>query len=431
MDTVGGKKQPMQDFEKRLYEAMLVAYGKILSKYNAFAQGSILRDVGKEIIDYLTQYGLEFEETGTEADLGRLTQLFVANGFAERLDIEPAAQGQNYIWHNLYGVDAYRELHQISDNPFLACPLNACLFYLMDKRNKSMRLHRKSFDMDTHVVESQYELTDKDPARDQQEGFSPLVVENARLYELAAERAEQLQKVLDELKSFAHIVSHDLKAPLRGISTLADWIQADYADKLGEEGQEQLRLLTQRVQRMQQLIDGILGYSRLGHCQGEPEPVELAALLPEIIAGLAVPDHIEIDLDQALPCIHCDRTRITQVFQNLLSNAIKYMDKREGRIHIAASGDEHDWTFSVADNGPGIAEEHFDRIFDIFQTLAPKDQSDSTGVGLAVVKKIVESGRGRIWLTSEVGQGSTFFFTVPKVAQGLCCSKTGQPGARA
>ncbi len=410
----------MQDFEKRLYEALLVAYGKILSKYNAFAQGSILRDVGKEVIDYLTKYGFEFEETGTDADLGSLTQHFIENGFAERLEVEPAGPGQNYIWHNLYGVDAYKELHQISDNPFLACPLNACLYYLMEKHHKTMLLHRKSFDNDSGRVESLYELKDKDPAGDNEEGFSPLVVENARLYELAVERAEQLQKALDELQTFAHVVSHDLKAPLRGISSLAAWIQADYADKLDAQGQEQLQMLTHRVERMQHLIDDILKYSRVGQCQAEPERVELATLIPEIIESLAVPQHIRITVDPPLPCILYDRTRITQVFQNLLSNAIKYMDKEQGLIRVEVSEDEQAWTFGIADNGPGIPEKYFDKIFGIFQTLAPKDQYESTGVGLALVKKIIESCGGRIWVTSEVGQGSTFSFTIPKVAKTLC-----------
>jgi signal transduction histidine kinase len=410
----------MQDFERRLYESLLVAYGKILSKYNAFAQGSILRDVGKEMIDYLTKYGFEFEETGTEADLGRLTQLFIENGFAERLEVEPATQGQNYIWHNLYGVDAYRELHQISDNPFLACPLNACLFYLTEKLHKTMLLHRKSFDMDNQVVESQYELKDKDPAEEGGEGFSPLVVENARLYELAVEHAEKLQKALDELQAFAHAVTHDLKAPLRGISSLAGWIQADCGGQLNEQGQQQLQMLIHHVERMQRLIDDILKYSRIGQCRGEPEPVALATLIPEVIESLAVPEHIQITVDQPLPGILYDRTRITQVFQNLLSNAIKYMDKEQGLIKIVASEDEQAWTFGIADNGPGIPEKYFDKIFQLFQTLAPKDQCESTGVGLALVKKIVEDCGGRIWVTSQVGQGSTFSFTVPKAVKGLC-----------
>jgi hypothetical protein len=194
----------MQDFEKRLYEALLVAYGKVLSKYNAFAQGSILRDVGKEILDYMQKHGFEFEETGTVEDFSNLTRLFVENGFTERLEITPADKGQNYTWHNLYGIDAYKALHEISDNPFLACPLNLCLFYLTEKQGKTMLLHRKTFDLQTNTVEAQYELTDRQTPSGQ--GLDPLVIENARLYELAQERADLLAKALNEIRMLKGIV---------------------------------------------------------------------------------------------------------------------------------------------------------------------------------------------------------------------------------
>jgi len=194
----------MEDFEKTLYEALLVAFGKTLAKYNAFAQGTILKDVGKEIIEYLNCHGFQFEETGELEDLAILTDLFIKNGFAESLDIEPAEKGQNYIWHNLYGIEAYEELHEISDNPFLACPLNSCLYYLADKHNKTMRLLSKSFDLETGDAQSQYEIVDKDIP--QGEDFDPLVIENARLYQLAQERADRLEKAQQEIKTLRGII---------------------------------------------------------------------------------------------------------------------------------------------------------------------------------------------------------------------------------
>jgi hypothetical protein len=194
----------MKDFERTLYEALFVAFGKILSKYNTFARGSILRDVGKEIIEYLNDHGFQFEEKGNLDDLSTLTELFVKNGFADKLDIEPADKGQNYMWHNLYGLEAYKELHEITDNPFLACPLNLCLFYLADKHNKTMRLHRKSFDLEKKTVHSQYELVDKEISQD--EKFDALVIENKRLYELAQERAERLEKAQKEIKTLKGIL---------------------------------------------------------------------------------------------------------------------------------------------------------------------------------------------------------------------------------
>jgi hypothetical protein len=194
----------MKDFEKTLYEALLVAFGKILSKYNAFAQGSILRDVGKEIIDYLNDHGFQFEEKGSSDDISTLIDLFVKNGFAEKLDIEPADKGQNFVWHNLFGIEAYKQLHDIADNPFLACPLNLCLYYIADKHNKTLRLHRKSFDMEHLTAESQYEIVDKEISHEG--NFDALVIENARLYELAQERADRLEKAQKEIRTLKGIL---------------------------------------------------------------------------------------------------------------------------------------------------------------------------------------------------------------------------------
>ncbi len=194
----------MQEFEKILYEALLVAFGKILAKYNVFAQGSILKDVGKEIINYLNSHDFQFEEKGGLDDLSTLIELFVKNGFAERVDIEPAERGQNYIWHNLYGIAAYKELYDFSENPFLSCPLNLCLFYLADKHNKTMRLHSKTFDIENKMAESQYEIVDKEIPKEGD--FDPLVIENVRLYELAQERADRLEKAQKEIKVLRGII---------------------------------------------------------------------------------------------------------------------------------------------------------------------------------------------------------------------------------
>ena len=134
---------------------------------------------------------------------------------------------------------------------------------------------------------------------------------------------------------------------------------------------------------------------------------------------VAPPENIEITIENELPVIECERTRIMQVFQNLLSNAVKYMDKPQGRVRIVCVEEDGFWKFGVADNGPGIEEKHFERIFKIFQTLSPRDEFESTGVGLTVIKKIVELYDGRIWVESEPGKGSTFFFTLPKKEMGV------------
>jgi len=229
-----------------------------------------------------------------------------------------------------------------------------------------------------------------------------------------AQLLEQLENANQELKDFAHIVSHDLKAPLRGIKTLAGWMLNDYADKLDEEGKEQLNLLSSRVDRMQNLIEGILQYSRVGRTKEEKQvEVDLNQLVTEIIDMLAPPENIAITVENKLPVIECEQTRITQVFQNLLSNAIKYMDKPQGWIKIGCNEENGFWKFSVADNGPGIEEKYFDKIFQIFQTLSSRDEYESSGIGLTVIKKIIELYGGKIWIESKISEGSTFFFTFP------------------
>ncbi len=224
----------------------------------------------------------------------------------------------------------------------------------------------------------------------------------------------ELEKVNKELNSFAYIVSHDLKAPLRGIKTLAGWIATDCEDRLDAEGKEQLSLLLTRVDRMHDLIDGILQYSRIGRITEEKKPVDLNELVPQVIDLLAAPEHIEIRILDPLPVVECERTRITQVFQNLIGNAIKYRDKPHGQITIGCNGADGWWTFRVADNGPGIDKKYHDRIFQLFQTLSPRDTYESTGIGLTMVKKIVELNRGKIWIESQLGEGCTFLFTLPQ-----------------
>jgi two-component system, LuxR family, sensor kinase FixL len=225
---------------------------------------------------------------------------------------------------------------------------------------------------------------------------------------------EELQAVNMELSDFAYIISHDLKAPLRGITTLAEWLVTDYSEKFDDDGKEQMKLLAERVNRMQKMIDGVLQYSRVGRVREEKSSINLNEILPQIIDSIDPPSHIKITIENELPTILFEPTRITQVFQNLLSNAVKYLNKPEGLVRIG-SGDEGDYLkFYVADNGQGIEEKYFEKIFQLFQTLSTNKSSESTGVGLTVVKKIVELYGGKIWVESRVGQGSTFYFTVLK-----------------
>ena len=258
-------------------------------------------------------------------------------------------------------------------------------------------------------------------------------------YDLDA-AVRDLSRSNKELQEFAYIVAHDLKTPLRGMATLAGWILSDYAQKLDEQGKNQLEMLVTKAKQTNNMVGDILEYSKVGRRQQDLKEVDLNILLKDILSGLELSKNIDITIDDNLPTIICDRTQIFQVFQNLLTNAIKYMDKSEGKIHLecvsrSASGvqqfaelktqnaerpleslkvERDEWIFSVSDNGPGIDKRYFDKIFQIFQTAFSAERDDSTGIGLAIVKKIVELNNGKVWLESEVTKGSTFYFSFPK-----------------
>jgi light-regulated signal transduction histidine kinase (bacteriophytochrome) len=223
-----------------------------------------------------------------------------------------------------------------------------------------------------------------------------------------------VESINREFRDFAYIVSHDLKAPLRGIKSLVEWISADYADKLDENGREQMKLLAKCVERMHNLIEGVLQYSRVTRDEGQLASVNLSELVPQVIDSIAPPQNVSIRIANELPTITFEPTHITQVFQNLLDNALKHTDKPQVQVTVGCVEEDGCWKFSVCDNGPGIDEKHFERIFQMFQTLRAHDEMESTGVGLTIVRKIVEMHGGKIWVESKLGEGSTFYFTIPK-----------------
>ena len=237
-------------------------------------------------------------------------------------------------------------------------------------------------------------------------------IERKRLEIRQTELIKQLASVNEELKDFAHVISHDLKAPLRGITSLVEWFEKDYGDILDENGQQMLLLMTRRVKVMNKLISGVLQYSRVAK---EPkELVNLNTLVPDIIEMISNPQQVKIIIETDLPVVSVGINRIRQVFQNLIDNAIKYIDKPEGEVRLGHISLEQKWQFYVADTGKGIESKHFQSIFQLFETLTPCDREQNTGVGLSIVKKIIELYGGHIWVTSQIGKGSTFHFTLPK-----------------
>lgn len=219
-----------------------------------------------------------------------------------------------------------------------------------------------------------------------------------------------------ELDQFAYVTSHDLKAPLRGISNLAQWIEEDLGDLATGDIRQQLELLRGRAQRMEALIEGILQFSRIGRVKETVESVDVGMLLEETVDLLAPPPGFTIAVAPGMPTVVTERTRLQQVFANLIGNALKHHGGLEGRIAVQVGPlDEAGYyQFAVADDGPGIALQYHERIFGIFQTLRPRDQVEGSGLGLALIKKIIEHHGGRIWLESAEGSGTTFYFTWPQ-----------------
>jgi signal transduction histidine kinase len=232
-----------------------------------------------------------------------------------------------------------------------------------------------------------------------------------RVEELA-ESTQTLERRNAELDQFAYVTSHDLKAPLRGISNLSRWIEEDLDGIVPPEVAGQFDLLRGRVNRMEAMIEAILQYSRIDRTEAPLETVDVKVLLTEVI-DLLPPTRISVSMDEQMPILHTPRLRLYQVFQNLLSNALKHHDKPGGQVHIGAKI-VGDWVeFSVRDDGPGIAAKFQERIWVIFQTLEARDKVENTGVGLALVKKIVEGQGGAVSVESEEGQGAIFEFTWP------------------
>jgi signal transduction histidine kinase len=227
-------------------------------------------------------------------------------------------------------------------------------------------------------------------------------------------RTAEAERRAQDLEQFAYVASHDLKAPLRAIGNLADWIGEDLAGKLNTESQEQLMLLKDRVRRMNALIEGLLEYSRVGRTEGSIIEVDTRELLEELIDSLSPGKGFIIDIDEEMPVFRTDRLLLGQVFSNLISNSLKHHKGDCGHIQIGVHDKPAFFEFHVSDDGVGIAPEHHEKVFMIFQILEAKDYGSNTGIGLALVKKIVREQGGVITLKSEPGHGAHFYFTWPK-----------------
>jgi PAS domain S-box-containing protein len=236
---------------------------------------------------------------------------------------------------------------------------------------------------------------------------------------IAEEKMKQymlnLEKTNSELDKFAYVVSHDLKAPLRAIGNLTGWIEEDMGDRLPEEMQAHFTTIKGRVVRMEGLINGILDYTKAAKNGGTLESFRSEDLLRETVDLIGAPKNAVINLRTPLPEMKTEKIKLQQVFLNLIHNAVKYNDKEDIQVEVGCEDKGAEWSFYVKDNGPGIEARYHEKIFVIFQTLNARDEVESRGVGLAIVKKIIEEEGGKITVNSEKGKGATFSFTWPKV----------------
>ncbi len=251
--------------------------------------------------------------------------------------------------------------------------------------------------------------------RDANARLSVELDERRRAEQRMAQYASDLARSNAELEQFAYVASHDLQEPLRMVASFTQLLARRYQGKLDQNADEFIGFAVDGARRMQELINDLLAYSRVGTRGKPPAPTDLTEVLKDAEANLhqAIAESGAVITHDPLPVVSGDPVQLTQLFQNLLANAIRFRSGAAPRIHVSAQAREADWLLSVKDNGIGMAPEHQERIFAIFQRLHGRGEYPGTGIGLAICKKIVERHGGHIWVESAPGQGSTFYFNIP------------------
>ena len=284
--------------------------------------------------------------------------------------------------------------------------LSMSMFYLFQQAEEStLKIKKMNEDL---TVQMEERLALEKSLRQHQE----------TLEERVRVRTAELERSNQELDQFAYVASHDLKAPLRAVDNLAQWVVEDLGTNVPQETARHLKLMQQRVLRMEGLLDDLLQYSRAGRYEYQVEMVDCGVLVEEVIQLLAPPKTFTIEVVSALPTFETFKVPLLQTFQNLIGNAIKHHSKKDGHVRIDVVDAGNWWQFSIEDDGPGIAPEYQEKVFEMFKKLQSSDEVEGSGMGLSVVKKVIESFGGCIRLISEEGQGSRFEFTWPKVVMG-------------
>ena len=241
------------------------------------------------------------------------------------------------------------------------------------------------------------------------------ISERKQVDEKLSQVMEELTRSNEELEKFAYVASHDLQEPLRMVSSFARLLENRYKGKLDQDADDFINFAVDGANRMQVLITDLLAYSRVGRWSNEFKEVSSEAVLERALSNLktVVEQRGAVVTRDPLPVMMGDDSQLAQLFQNLIGNAVKFCKDRTPHIHVSSERRGNKWVFSVRDNGIGIAPEYFERIFLIFQRLHGKQEYPGTGIGLAICRKVAERHGGRIWVESEPGSGSTFYFTIP------------------
>jgi light-regulated signal transduction histidine kinase (bacteriophytochrome) len=271
--------------------------------------------------------------------------------------------------------------------------------------NKNLQNILNSMNLENNFIANTNKLNSADYVKEQSD-------EIVRINKQREQLLKSLEKQNVALNEYAHMVSHDLKAPLRSIDTLINWFKEDNQSILDEEKNKSLDLILSNVEKMDLLIKGVLEYSSIENQEVNDRDIDLNFLIDEVLRTINIPNHFNITLKNKMPTVFGNVFRYKQLFQNLIQNAIKYNDKPNGLIEIESSVENNEIKFSIKDNGIGIKEVYQTKIFKMFAKLENKDES--SGIGLSIVKKIIDFKDGKIWLESQEGLGTTFHFTIPK-----------------
>ena len=311
------------------------------------------------------------------------------------------------------------------DNPLSSAQLrHMASSYLPDEAQEPFRLAFERVRREAASEQVDYVIGAEDVRRYYEARIMPvgngevlvLVRDNTSRVEAERARAREAEEQAraEAMSQFAYIASHDLRAPLRAIDNLATWIEEDLGDEVEGESKEHLQLLRKRVQRMDNLLEGLLEYSRVGRAGVTLEDVDVADLVVGISDMLGPPEGFTIVAKGDLPTVHTARDPLERVLLNLITNAVKHHDQDEGRIEVASEDKGDHFIFRVADDGPGIPAKQRERAFEMFQTLHRK-KADGAGMGLALIKRIVEKAMGTITLRDGEPRGCVFEFTWPRV----------------